>query len=164
MSGVPGGAGGRCQRPQRGDAQGAYAWSKSDLEIPRFLRIRWSVPVARSRFPCLGMGVSRSFVGQIYSRAVPASCAALGRSRGHREASLAGPLWRTSGGRGTPRSWRDWIRALATARSSSSVCSGVSPQAMQPGRDLRQVHPAFALLRFVKNVVQLVDVHLFSSG
>ena len=33
-----------------------HAWSKSDLEIPRFLRIRCSVPMARSRFPCLGMG------------------------------------------------------------------------------------------------------------
>ena len=40
----------------------------------------------------------------------------------------------TSGVRGTPRSRRDRIRVLATARSSSSVCSGVSPQAMLPCR------------------------------
>ena len=31
----------------------AYAWSKSDLEIPRSLLIWWSVPVARSRLLCL---------------------------------------------------------------------------------------------------------------
>ena len=45
----------------------------------------------------------------------------------------------TSGGRGTPRSWRDWIRALATARSSSSVCIGViAPSQCSPAgqRDL----------------------------
>ena len=41
----------------------AYAWSKSDLEIPRFLLIRWRVPVARSRLPCLGMGVRRPLAG-----------------------------------------------------------------------------------------------------
>ena len=52
----------------------AYAWSKSDLEILRFLRIRWSVPVARSRFPCLGMGVSRSFVGLSHISWDPLAC------------------------------------------------------------------------------------------
>ena len=53
----------------------------------------------------------------------------------------------TSGGSGTPRSWRDWIRALATARSSSSVCSGVSPKAMQPcrvGTSARYIQPSLS--------------------
>ena len=50
----------------------AYAWSKSDLEIPRSLLIWWRVPVAKSRLPCLGMiprrpvgGVHPHFVGPI---------------------------------------------------------------------------------------------------
>ena len=40
-----------------------YAWSKSNREIPRFLRIRWRVPAAKSRFPCLGTGDRRPFAG-----------------------------------------------------------------------------------------------------
>ena len=41
----------------------AYAWSKSDLEIPRSLLIWWSVPVARSRLLCLGMIARRPLAG-----------------------------------------------------------------------------------------------------
>ena len=89
-----------------------------------------------------------------------------GRSRGHREASLAGPLWRYL-------RWQGHSPFLARLDQGLGHCpkliqcllGGIPPShsALQ-GRDLRQVHPAFALLRFVKNVVQLVDVHLFSSG
>ena len=50
-----------CERRSAGAS--AYAWSKSDLEVPGFLRIRWRAPVARSRFPCQGMGVRRPFAG-----------------------------------------------------------------------------------------------------
>ena len=41
----------------------AYAWSKSDLEIPKSLLIWWSVPVARSRLLCLGMIARRPLAG-----------------------------------------------------------------------------------------------------
>ena len=57
------------QTPRRG-----YVRSKSDLEIPRFLRIRWNVPVARSRFPCLGIGVSLSSVGLSHVSWDPLAC------------------------------------------------------------------------------------------
>ena len=40
-----------------------YAWSKSDLDIPRSLLIWWRVPVARSRLPCLGMIALRPLAG-----------------------------------------------------------------------------------------------------
>ncbi len=43
-----------------------YAWSKSRLEIPRSLRIWCKVPVARSRFPCLGMMARRPLSGLIH--------------------------------------------------------------------------------------------------
>ena len=44
-----------------------YARSKSGLEIPRSLRIWWRVPVARSRFPCLGMMARRPLAGFIHT-------------------------------------------------------------------------------------------------
>ena len=44
-----------------------YAWSKSRLEIPRSLRIWCKVPVARSRFPCLGMMARRPLSGLIHT-------------------------------------------------------------------------------------------------
>jgi hypothetical protein len=49
--------------PSGGACPLVYARSKSCLGIPRSLLISCSVPVARSRFPCLGIVVWRALPG-----------------------------------------------------------------------------------------------------
>ena len=65
LSGVPVYARDRLPRSLGGEERGGfgYAWSKSDLDIPRSLLIWWRVPVARSRLPCLGMIALRPLAG-----------------------------------------------------------------------------------------------------
>ena len=129
----------------------AYAWSKSDLEIPRSLLIWWIVPVARSQLLCLGLiarrplaGVHPHFAGLATirgpGRLAPESatqafqlCAQL--PAGH-AVTVKVPSERckevSSGGMPWPSSLQTWMMVCATAKRLLRVSSGVSPQATQP--------------------------------
>ena len=113
-------------------------------EIPKFLRIRWRVPVARSRFPCLGMGVRRPFAG-FTPQLVGSICLPLESAAQDLQLSAHFPVGHAvtvrlpsrlrrglSPGAAFPFSFRSWMMPWATAKRLFKVSSGVSPHACSP--------------------------------
>ena len=135
-----------------------YARSKAERAMPRFLRMRWIVPVARSRFPCLGTGVRCPFAGFAHISWEPSALPLKDAAQvlqlapqlpvGH-TATVRLPRWApgasSSSGIGSPCSLRISIIMRATSRSSRRVSSGVSPQPCSPARPAPR--PSTSLLR-----------------